>query len=126
MATSKAQQIFEEIERRVASGSEKAAAFRELAAEHDRPVDSIRGSFYAHKKKLEGGESQPRTRRRFTSPDDAIADARAALERALSNIDRELDAAKNRADEAKAEHEAMKANATDRKKTITERLNALK
>ncbi len=126
MAATKAQEIFEEVEKRIASGVEKADAFKQLADEKGRPYDSIRGSYYSHKKKLEGGESKPRTRRRETTPDDAIADARAALERAIASIDREIEAAKTRADEAKAEYEALKASASDRKKAITERLEALK
>jgi hypothetical protein len=126
MAVTKAQQIFEEVEKRIASGVDKAEAFKQLADEKGRPYDSIRGSYYSHKKKLEGGESKPRTRRRETTPDDAIADARAALERAIASIDREIEAAKTRADEAKAEYEALKASASDRKKAITERLEALK
>ena len=126
MAATKAQEIFEEVEKRIASGVDKADAFKQLADETGRPYDSIRGSYYSHKKKLEGGESKPRTRRRETTPDDAIADARAALERAIASIDREIEAAKTRADEAKAEYEALKASASDRKKAITERLEALK
>lgn len=126
MAATKAQEIFEEVEKRIASGVEKADAFKQLADETGRPYDSVRGSYYSHKKKLEGGESKPRTRRRETTPDDAIADARAALERAIASIDREIEAAKTRADEAKAEYEALKASASDRKKAITERLAALK
>jgi hypothetical protein len=126
VAATKAQEIFEEVEKRIASGIEKADAFKQLADETGRPYDSIRGSYYSHKKKLEGGESKPRTRRRETTPDDAIADARAALERAIASIDREIEAAKTRAEEAKAEYEALKASASDRKKAITERLEALK
>jgi predicted nucleic acid-binding Zn-ribbon protein len=122
----KAQEIFEEVEKRIASGVEKADAFKQLADETGRPYDSVRGSYYSHKKKTEGGDSKPRTRRRETTPDDALQDARAALERAISAIDREIEVAKTRADEAKAEHEALKASASDRKKAITERLEALK
>jgi hypothetical protein len=126
VAATKAQQIFEEVEKRIASGVEKADAFKQLADETGRPYDSVRGSYYSHKKKLEGGESKPRTRRRETTPDDAIADARAALERAIASIDREIEAAKARADEAKAEYEALKASTAERKEAITERLEALK
>jgi len=126
VAATKAQEIFEEVEKRIASGVEKADAFKQLADETGRPYDSVRGSYYSHKKRLEGGDSKPRTRRRETTPDDAIADARAALERAIASIDREVEVAKVRADEAKAEYEALKASAADRKKAITERLEALK
>ncbi len=126
MTVTKAQEIYDEVEKRIATGTDKADAFKELAKERDRPYDSIRGSYYSHKKRIEGGETKPRTRRRETTPDDALADARAALERAVASIDREVEAAETRADEAKAEYEALKASAADRKKAITERLEALK
>jgi predicted nucleic acid-binding Zn-ribbon protein len=126
MAVTKAQEVYDEIEKRIAAGTDKADAFKQLAEETGRPYDSVRGSYYSHKKKLEGGESKPRTRRRETTPADAVADARAALERAIEAIDREVEAAKSRADEAKAEHDALKASAGERKKAITERLEALK
>jgi hypothetical protein len=128
MAT-KAEQIWDEINALVESGTAKADAFKQLAEEYGQPVDSIRGSYYAHKKKLEGGEPNTRpsrTRRRETTPDDALADARAALERAIASIDREVEVAGTRAEEAKAEHEALKASAAERKKAISERLEALK
>lgn len=129
MATTKAQEVYEEIEKRIASGIEKADAFKALAAETGRPFDSLRGSYYTWKRKLEGGDggAKPsRTRRRETTPDDALADARAALERAVASIDREVDAAKERAQEAAAEYEALRGSAKERKEAITERLEALK
>jgi hypothetical protein len=127
MAVTKAQEVYDEIEKRIANGSDKADAFKQLAEETGRPYDSVRGSYYSHKKKVEGSDSAKpsRTRRRETTPDDALADARAALERAIDAIDREVEAAKTRAEEAKAEHEALKASAADRKQAITERLEAL-
>jgi len=125
MAT-KAQEIYEEVEKRIAAGTDKADTFKALSKEMDRPYDSIRGSYYSHKKKLEGGATKPRTRRRETTPDDALADARAALERAIASIDREVEAAEERASEATAEAKALKASATERKKAISERLEALK
>ncbi len=127
MAT-KAQEIYEEIERRIATGVDKADAFKALAEETGRPFDSLRGSYYSHKRKLDGGEpgAKPaRTRRRETTPDDALADARAALERAIHSIDREVEVAKTRADEAKAEYEALRDSAKERKDTIKARLEAL-
>jgi hypothetical protein len=122
----KAQEIYDKVNELVASGVEKSAAFRQLAEAADRPYDSIRGSYYSHKKKVEGGESRPRTRRRETTPEDALADARASLERSITNIDREVEVAEERASEATAEAKALKASAAERKKAITERLEALK
>ena len=105
---------------------ERADAFKQLAEQYGRPVDSIRGSFYSHKKKLEGGEAKPRTRRRETTPEDALADARASLERSIAAIDREVEAAEERAAERAAEAKALKESAAGRKQAITERLEALK
>ena len=124
----KAQEVYEEIEKRIAAGVEKADAFKALAEETGRPLDSLRGSYYTWKRKLEGSDSTkpPRTRRRETTPDDALADARAALERAIQSIDREVEVAEKRATEAVAEAKALKASAAERKKAITERLEALK
>jgi predicted nucleic acid-binding Zn-ribbon protein len=123
----KAQEIYDKVNELVASGGvEKSAAFRQLAEAADRPYDSIRGSYYSHKKKVEGGESRPRTRRRETTPEDALADARASLERSITAIDREVGVAEERAAEATAEAKALKASAAERKKAITERLEALK
>jgi hypothetical protein len=125
MAT-KAQEVYEKVEAMIASGTEKADAFKALAEETGRPYDSIRGSYYSHKKKLEGGETRTRTRRRETTPEDALADARASLERSIAAIDREVEAAEERATESAAEAKALKASATERKKAITERLEALR
>jgi predicted nucleic acid-binding Zn-ribbon protein len=122
----KAQEIYERVEAMIAAGTDKSDAFKQLATEADRPYDSIRGSYYSHKKKLEGGEPRSRTRRRETTPEDAVADACAALERALDSIDREIEAAEERAKEAAREAESLKNSAADRKKVITERLEALR
>jgi hypothetical protein len=128
MAT-KAEEVYLEIERRIASGVEKADAFKALAEETGRPFDSLRGSYYSHKRKIEGtepGAKPSRTRRRATTPDDALADARAALERAVGSIDREVEVAKGRSEEAKAEYEALRDSAKERKEAITQRLEALR
>jgi hypothetical protein len=127
MAT-KAEEVYNEIERRIADGVDKADAFKAMADETGRPFDSLRGSYYTHKRKLEGGETPAkpsRTRRRETTPDDALADARAALERAVESIDREVEVAKARSEEAKAEYEALRDSAKERKQAITARLEAL-
>jgi hypothetical protein len=125
---SKAQEVYEEVQRRIASGTERAEAFKELAKETGRSADSLRGSFYGWKRKLDAGENpgrSPRTRRRETTPDDALADARAALERAIESIDREVRIAQERAQEAASEYEDLRGSAEERKQTITARLEAL-
>jgi hypothetical protein len=122
----KAQEIYDKVNELVASGVEKADAFRQLSESLNRPFDSVRGSYYSHKKKIEGGESRPRVRRRETTPEAAMADARASLERSIAAIDREVEVAEERAAESAAEAKALKASAADRKKAITEKLETLK
>ena len=125
MAT-KAEQIYNRTHELMEQGMSRTDAFTRIAEDEQRPKDSIRGAYYGHKKKLEGGEPRTRTRRRETTPEDALADARASLERSIQAIDREVEAAEERATESAAEAKALKASATERKKAITERLEALR
>lgn len=122
----KAEEVFTKVEAMVASGTAKRDAFGKLAEEYGQPLDSIRGAYYGHKRKAEGGTSTPRPRRRETTPEDALADARAALERSIASIDREVEVAKTRAQEAAAEYEAIRGSAEQRKTAIAERLESLK
>jgi hypothetical protein len=121
---SKADDIRQRVDALVAAGTPRTEAFKQLAAELSIKYDSVRGAYYTAAKHAGGTPS--RTRRRETSADDALADARAALERAIAAIDREVAAAAARASEAKAEHDALKASAAQRKAAITERLEALR
>ncbi|HEY7829175.1 MAG TPA: hypothetical protein VIC06_01265 [Solirubrobacteraceae bacterium] len=125
MAT-KAEGIYDRVNQMVADGTDKADAFRQIADETKRPFDSVRGSYYSHKKKIEGGETKPRTKRRTTTADDAVADARAAFERAIASIDKEVETARERAKEAAAEYDQIRGSAEERKAEITKRLEALK
>jgi hypothetical protein len=125
MAT-KAQEIYEQTHRLMDEGMSRTDAFRKIAADTGRKYDSVRGSYYTHKLKAEGGTSTARPRRRETKPEDALADARTALERSIQSIDREVEAAKTRAQEAAAEYEAIRGSAEERKTAIAERLESLK
>lgn len=122
----KAQEIYERVQKMITEGTDKSDAFKIIAEETKRPYDSIRGSYYSHKRKIEGGVRTPRTRRRETTPDDALADARSSLERSIEAIDREVETAKERATEAAAEYEAIRGSAKERKAAIAERLESLK
>jgi hypothetical protein len=124
MAT-KAEEIYDRTNHLISEGLSRTDAFTRIAEEEQRPKDSIRGSYYSHKKKLDGGETKPRPRRRETTPEDALADARASLERSIGAIDREVEVAEERATEAAAEAKALKESAEGRKKAITERLEVL-
>lgn len=119
----KAQEVYEKVEELVAGGMDRPDAFRQLAEELGIQFNSVRGSYYTHSRTLNGGAS--RTRHRETNPDDAVASARAVLERAIAEIDKEVEQAQERATEAKAEADALKQSAPERKKTIEARLKAL-
>jgi hypothetical protein len=119
----KAQEVYEKVNTLIEGGADRPDAFKQIAAEYGQPVNSIRGSYYSYSR---GATGKGRPRRRETTPEDALADARAALERSITAIDREVEVAGERAREATAEHEALKASATARKAAITERLEALK
>ena len=120
----KAEEVFTRVEALIAEGITKADAFKQLAEEYGQPVNSVRGSYYQHTRKENGGTGA-KPRRRETTPDDAIADARRALERAIESVDREVEEAKRRADEAKAEYDALKASAKERKDAIAAKLAGL-
>jgi len=124
----KAQEVYERIEALVASGLTKADAFRQLAEELGTSAKSLQGAYYQHTKKLGiggNGGGRRRTRKRETTPADALEDAKAVLAEAIDSIDAEIEQAKERADEAKAEYDAMKASATERKQAIAAKLKAL-
>jgi hypothetical protein len=121
----KAQEVFEKVNTLIEGGADRPDAFKQVAAEYGQPVNSIRGSYYSYSRGATGnGKGRPR--RRETTPEDALADARAALERSIDAIDREVEVAGERAEEAKAEHEALEASAAERKASIAERLEGLK
>jgi hypothetical protein len=120
----KAQEVYEKVNALMEGGLSRTEAFKKLAGEYGQPVNSLRGSFYSYSRATGNGKGRPR--RRETTPEDALADARAALERSIVNIDREVEVAEERATEAVAEAKAMKASAAERKAAIAERLEALK
>lgn len=116
--STKAEQTYERINALVEGGMQKAAAFKQLAAEYDQPVDSVRGAYYGHKRVLERGDepgegrsraSGRRSRKRETTTQDAVASAVATLRGAIDSIESELETARERAEEATAEYESMQA-----------------
>ena len=132
--STKAQQTYGRINALVDGGMQKAAAFKQLAAEYDQPVDSVRGAYYGHKRALERGDepgegrgrtSGRRSRKRETTTEDAVASAVATLRRAIDSIDVELEAARERAEEASAEYEAIKSAAGGRIEEIRAKIAVL-
>ncbi len=120
----RAQEIHDKVERLVEGGMSRPDAFQQLATEYGLKPNSVRGAYYQGRPGQENGRPR-RTRRRETTPEDAIADARRALEAAIESIDTEVAAAKTRAEEAKAEYEAMAEAAPKRKEEIQTRIDAL-
>jgi predicted nucleic acid-binding Zn-ribbon protein len=123
MAT-KAQEVYDAVEAMIAAGTEKRDVFKQLAEQYGQPVDSIRGAYYGWKKQLEGGKPS-RSRKRETTPADAVEQAVATLRRSIEAIDREIEAAEGRAAEATAEAKALKESATARKREIEGKIKAL-
>jgi hypothetical protein len=120
----KAQEVYDRVEALVASGVRKADAFRQVADEFGQPFNSIRGAYYAHTRTIGGTPARSRNREQVNG--DPIEQATAVLTRAVDSIDTEVTAAKARVDEAKAEYEHLRDTATERKATITAKLDALK
>jgi hypothetical protein len=120
---SKAQEIYERVNAVVAEkGITKKDAQVIVGKEFGMEPSSIRGAEYQARKEL----GLTRTRVQETTPDGAIEQAIATLEKARDGIDAEVEAAKERADEAKAEHDALKASAPERKAEIETKIEALK
>lgn len=123
LAVTKAEQIAERVDALVAKGSTKAAAYEEVAKELGLKPNSVRGAYYQANRKRNGGKSRSRVRE--TTVEGATEQAIASLEKALADIDLEIEAAKARADEAKREFDALKASATERKSAIKAKIEAL-
>jgi hypothetical protein len=119
----KAEQIAERVDALVAGGSTKAAAYEEVAKELGLKPNSVRGAYYQANRKRNGGKSRQRVRE--TTIEGATASAVATFEKALADIDLEIEAAKDRAEEAKREFEALKASANERKSAIKAKIEAL-
>jgi hypothetical protein len=124
LVATKAQQTYERVNALVDGGTTKAEAFKQLAAEYEQPVDSVRGAYYGHKRTLERGNepgtgergrtTARRSRKRETTIEDVVASAVAMLHGAIDSIELELETARERAEEATAEYEAMKASSGGR------------
>lgn len=119
----KAQEVYERVEALVAGGTTKAEAFRRIAEETDKPVNSVRGAYYQHTKKL-GGTGKSR-KKRETTPMDAVEAAKALLRNSIESIDDEIAVAKERAEEAQAEYETLRESAEERKTAIATKIDAL-
>jgi predicted NodU family carbamoyl transferase len=119
---SKADDVRAKVDALMEGGASRPEAFKQVAGEYSQPVNSIRSSYYTAAGK---GERTRRPKRRQTMPSDALADARASLERSIQAIDLEVVVAGERADEAVREHAELKNSADERKQAIQARLDQL-
>ena len=118
----KAQEVYEKVEAKVAAGAKKADAFREVAEELGQPFNSMRGAYYAHTRTLGGTPARPR---KGETNGDPIEQALGVLSRAVESIDTEVADAKERADDAKTEYEHLRDTAKERKAAIQAKIDAL-
>ena len=124
-AMTRSQEVYEKVNALMDGGMSRADAFKQVANELGLKLHSARGSYYSFSRGATGsGKSRPR--RRETTPEDALADARASLERSIQAIDREVETAGERAREAQLEYEALRSSAAERKAEISARLESLK
>lgn len=119
----KAQEVYERVEALVASGVQKADAFRKVADEFEQPFNSMRGAYYAHSRSL--GGSEKRSSKRPTAI-DPIESATNVLEKAIEAIDAQISAAKATAESAKTEYEHLRDTAGERKAQLKAKIDALK
>jgi hypothetical protein len=121
------QQYYEEVEALKAQGVSNAEAIRQVAEQHGKKENAVRGGLHQYKTKLNGGESSaPRRSRAATaSVEDLVASARQSLERAVVLIDQEVTAVKAALDAAQAHYDEVVANVKDRKADIEKKLKAL-
>jgi hypothetical protein len=121
------QQYYEEVEALKTEGVTNAEAIRQVAAQHGRKENAVRGGLHQYKSKLNGGDpSTPRRSRATTaSVEDLVASARQSLERALVLIDQEVAEAKTALDAAQAHYDEVVANVKDKKADVEKKLKAL-
>ena len=121
------QQYYEEVEALKSQGVSNADAIRQVAAQHDKKENAVRGGLHQYKTKLNGGEpSMPRrSRAARASVDDLLASARQSLESAVALIDQEVADAKAALDAAQAHYDEVVSAVKDRKADIEKKLKAL-
>jgi hypothetical protein len=132
--STRAQEVYEAVERLVDSGVAQSDAFRQVAEEQGLKFDSTRGSYYSHKRSLKDGPAPSsgttrtptrRPRKRETTTEDAVTAAIAALQNAVDAIRSEVALARERAEEAQAEYAASQATAHSRIEAINAKITAL-
>jgi uncharacterized protein YoaH (UPF0181 family) len=122
------QQYYKEVEALKAEGVSNAEAIRQVAANHGKKENAVRGGLHQYKSKLNGG-GDPATPRRGrvakASVDDLLESARQSLESAVALIDQEVAEAKAALDAAQARYDEVVSSVKDRKADVEKKLKAL-
>jgi len=122
------QQYYEEVEGLKAQGVPNAEAIRQVAAQHDKKENAIRGGLHQYKSKRNGGDpaaSPRRSRAAKVSVDDLLESARQSLESAVALIDQQVADAKAALDAAQAHYDEVVSAVKDRKADVEKKLKAL-
>ena len=122
-----AQQYYEEVEALKAAGTPNAEAIRQVAANHGKKENAVRGGLHQYRSKLSGGDSGSprRSRTAAVSVDQLVASASQSLQDALGLIDYEIELARTKLDEAKSNYDLVVATSKDKKADIERKLKAL-
>ena len=122
------QQVYEAVEGLKAKGVKGADAFKQVAEQQGKTLSAVRGNYYSHARKLGGGTGSGRRRsggdETFTA-EGAVKQARALLQRALREIDREVEVAERELERAKARRDEVVSSIAERKKTLEKQIKAL-
>lgn len=123
------QQYYEEAEALKANGTSNAEAIRQVAKKHGKKENAVRGGINQYKTKhLDGGAAtgSRRGRRKPTSVDDLLGDARAKVEAAIALIDQEVEEAESALGEAQARSDEVTKSVDNRRADLKQKLAALK
>ncbi|MGK2939684.1 MAG: hypothetical protein ACSLFR_18085 [Solirubrobacteraceae bacterium] len=127
-----AQVVYERIEELTAGGMSNADAIRAVAKERGKKENAVRANQHQYRQKLEGGAApSPRGRGRSArkpaapTASDAIADARAALERGLAEFDQRVAEAKRELDKAQHKYDRAVAEVKEEKAELESKIKAL-
>jgi uncharacterized protein YoaH (UPF0181 family) len=121
------QQYYEEVEALKAQGVSNAEAIRQVAAQHDKKENAVRGGLHQYKSKRNGGDpaAPRRSRAAKASVDDLLESARQSLESAVALIDQQVADAKAALDAAQAHYDEVVSSVKERKADVEKKLKAL-
>lgn len=126
-----AQIVYERIEELKAGGMSNADAIRATANERGKAENAVRANQHQYRKKLEGGGAASGRGRgrgaKKTAPtaSDAVAEARAALERGLAGLDGQVEDAKKALDAAQRTYDKAVADVKEERAELEAKIKAL-